>query len=276
MIDDGIKVAVLLKRSPKELRDHIVLESPQLANVENKFPVRRELVQLWCRSLKSRQWKLPRLVLLLVILMQLCLRLVGKDRGKKRDTAKERIERKVRVKEKAKPKAKERKERRKGERKARARTTARKETAAGGLSNASNGGLNRFAVTVDTVGNGPTRKLNVISGKEDDRWNLEQWYHTRHSLLFLTLDPLYRNALSGEFFPLFNLPVGLLLRMLKKTGLKSGVMIGRATGQKTGMMTGLGRLQRNNRVSGTMMRVPIGCVESLARIQIRNSRTMRK
>ena len=38
MIDDDIKVAVMLKRSPKELRDHLVLESPQLANVEFKFP----------------------------------------------------------------------------------------------------------------------------------------------------------------------------------------------------------------------------------------------
>ena len=39
VIDDDIKVAVMLKRSPKELRDHLMLESPQLANVENKFPV---------------------------------------------------------------------------------------------------------------------------------------------------------------------------------------------------------------------------------------------
>ena len=50
MIDDDIKVAVMLKRSPKELRDHLVLESPQLANVEFKFPVMRELIQHWCRS----------------------------------------------------------------------------------------------------------------------------------------------------------------------------------------------------------------------------------
>ena len=48
MVDDDIKDAVLLKRSPKELRDHLVLESPQLANVENKFPAMRELH--WCRS----------------------------------------------------------------------------------------------------------------------------------------------------------------------------------------------------------------------------------
>ena len=50
MIDDDIKAAVMLKRSPKELRDHLVLESPQLANVENKFSVMRELIQQWCRS----------------------------------------------------------------------------------------------------------------------------------------------------------------------------------------------------------------------------------
>ena len=50
MIDDDMKVAEMLKRSPKELRDHLALESPQLANVKNKFPVMRELIQHWCRS----------------------------------------------------------------------------------------------------------------------------------------------------------------------------------------------------------------------------------
>ena len=50
MIDDDIKVAVMLKRSPQQLRDHLVLESPQLANVEFKFPVMRELIQHWCQS----------------------------------------------------------------------------------------------------------------------------------------------------------------------------------------------------------------------------------
>ena len=63
-----------------------------------------------------------------------------------------------------------------------------------GTSNVSKGGLNRFVATVDTVGNRVTRKLNAISGKDDDRWNMEQWNHTRHSLLFVTLDPLCRNA----------------------------------------------------------------------------------
>ena len=37
MIDDDIKVAVMLKGSPMELRDHHVFESPQLANVEHKY-----------------------------------------------------------------------------------------------------------------------------------------------------------------------------------------------------------------------------------------------
>ena len=43
-------MAVTLKRSPKELRDHLVLESPQLANVGFKFPMMRELIQRWCQS----------------------------------------------------------------------------------------------------------------------------------------------------------------------------------------------------------------------------------
>ena len=47
-----IKVSVMLKRSPKELRDHLVLESPQSANVENKLPVMRELIQHWWLSLR--------------------------------------------------------------------------------------------------------------------------------------------------------------------------------------------------------------------------------
>ena len=55
-------------------------------------------------------------------------------------------------------------------------------------------GLNRFVARVDTAENGVTRKLNAINGKDDDRWKLDQWYRTRHSLLFLTLEPLYRNA----------------------------------------------------------------------------------
>ena len=40
-------MAVMLKR---ELRDHLGLECPQLANVKFKFPVMRELIQHWCQS----------------------------------------------------------------------------------------------------------------------------------------------------------------------------------------------------------------------------------
>ena len=110
-----------LKRSPKELRDHLALESPQLANVEKKFPVMRE--------------QLVALVSLTENL--LCSEVAnGYRRGKyhcgrcrcncvcawmvwivarKGVTARERIERKAGVEEKGK--AKGRKERRTGERK---------------------------------------------------------------------------------------------------------------------------------------------------------------
>ena len=62
MIDDDIKAAVMLKRSLKELRDHPVLESPQLANVENKFPLMLSSTGAAHEefSFKSRQWKLQR------------------------------------------------------------------------------------------------------------------------------------------------------------------------------------------------------------------------
>ena len=64
MIDGDIKVAVMLRS----------LESPQLANVEFKFPVMRELIQHWCQSRRvffpqKPQSKLQRLVLLREIQM---------------------------------------------------------------------------------------------------------------------------------------------------------------------------------------------------------------
>ena len=113
MIDDDMKGAVVLKRSPKELRDHLVLKSPLLAHVEKKFFVMRgpALVPLTKNFLTSKAangncngeyccWRF--------CCNRVCAWLVGTDRGKRKDTAKERIERK---------------ERRKGMRKARARTT---------------------------------------------------------------------------------------------------------------------------------------------------------
>ena len=50
MIGDDTKAAVMLKRSPEELGDHLVLESPQQVNVDNKSPAMREVSQHWCRS----------------------------------------------------------------------------------------------------------------------------------------------------------------------------------------------------------------------------------
>ena len=85
----------------------------------------------------------------------------------------------------------------KGERdrkKARRRETAGKEMEAGGMSNLSRDGVSPFVVTVDTVGNGVTRKLNAFNGKDDARWNLVQWYRHRHILWSLTLDLLCRNV----------------------------------------------------------------------------------
>ena len=41
------------------------------------------------------------------------------------------------------------------------------------------GELNLSLDTVDTVGNGATRRRNVTNGKEDSRCNLEYWNHTR-------------------------------------------------------------------------------------------------
>ena len=80
------------------------------------------------------------------------------------------------------------------EKKARRRETAGKEMKAGGMSNVSRDGLSPFVFTVDTVGNGVTRKLNAFNGKDDARWNLVQWYRHRHILWSLTLDLLYRNV----------------------------------------------------------------------------------
>ena len=114
------------------------------------------------------------------------------DLGTKRDTVKERAERKERGKEKEK--ARERMARRKEERKARERATAGKEREIGGTSIMIRGGWNRSVVTVFTVGNGVTRRLSALNGRGVVRWNLVQWCHILHRLLFLTLDPLCRNV----------------------------------------------------------------------------------
>ena len=149
MIDDDINVAVMLKRSPKELGDHRVLESPQLANMEFKFLVMRELVPV-TKSLLSSETANGS------CRGQYCCERFGCDSvcswlawifARKKDTVKERAERKVRGKEKAKV-------RRKEKRKARERATAGKEREIGGTSNMIRGGWNRSVVTVVTVVNG--------------------------------------------------------------------------------------------------------------------------
>ena len=77
------------------------------------------------------------------------------------------------------------------------------------------------------------------------------------------------SLLSLTLVHLFHLSVGLqLLWLLARIGLKIGVMTGSATGWKIGPKTGLGTIQRSTRVNGTMVRIPIWCVESPARVQI--------
>ena len=193
MIDDDIKVAAMLKRSPKELRDHLVLESPQLANVEFKFPAMRELIQHWCQSRRVFFPQKPPMEVATVSTaardsdVTVCavgwygiLARKGKEQRKERRKEKE--------------KARERKARRKEERKARERATAGKEREIGGTSIMIRGGWNRSVVTVVTVGNGVTRRPSALNGRGVVRWNSVQWCHFLRRLLLLTLDPLCRNV----------------------------------------------------------------------------------
>ena len=124
--------------------------------------------------------------------MRQCLQLVGMDCGTKGDTVKERVEREEREKEKEK--ARERKVRRKEERKVRERATVGKEKEIGGTSIMIRGGWNRSVVIVVIVGNGVTRRPSALNGRAVVGWNLVQWCHILHRLLFLTLDPLCRNV----------------------------------------------------------------------------------
>ena len=197
MIDDDIKVAVMLKRSPKELRDHLVLESPQLANVEYKFPVMRELIQHLCQSRRVFFPQKPPMEVAAVSTAardsDVTVSAVGwhgswheKGHGKGKSREKGKV--------KGKGKARERKARRKEERKARERATVGKRREIGGTSIMIRGGWNRSVVTVVTVGNGVTRRPSALNGRGVVRWNLVQWCHILHRLLFLTLDPLCRNV----------------------------------------------------------------------------------
>ena len=152
MIDDDIKVAVMVKRSPKELRDHLVLESPQLANVEFKFPVMRALIQHWCQSRRVFFPQKPPMEVAVV-------------------------------------------------RKARERATAGKEREIGGTSIMIRGGWNRSVVTVVNVGNGVTKRPSALNGRGVVRWNLVQWCHILHRLLFLTLDPVSQRVQAVNSSP---------------------------------------------------------------------------
>ena len=115
----------MLKRSTKELGDHLVLESPQLANVEFKFPVMRELIQHWCQSRRVFYPQKPPMEVVTVSTaardsdVTVCA--VGWH-GILARNWKEQKERR-----RGKEKARERKARRKEERKTRERATAGKE-----------------------------------------------------------------------------------------------------------------------------------------------------
>ena len=168
----------MLKRSPKELRDHLVLESPQLANVEFKLTVMRELIQHWCQS---RRVFFPQKPPMEVAAFSTAARdsdvtvpAVGwhgswHEKGHGNGTRREK------GKGKGKAKVRERKARRKEERKARERATAGKEREIGGTSSMTRGGQNRSVVTVVTVGNGVIRRPSALNGRGVVRWNSVQW-----------------------------------------------------------------------------------------------------
>ena len=249
----------MLKRSPKELRDHLVLESPQLANVEFKFPVMRELIQHWSQSRRVFFPQKPPMEVAAVSTAardsDVTVSAVGWHGSWNEKGHGEGKSRKERGKEKAK--ARERKARRKEERKARERATAGKEREIGGTSIMIRGGQNRSVVTVITVGNGVTRRPSALNGRGVVRWNLVQWCHILHRLLFLTLDPLCRNVFKLKILPLSHLSVGRNLLTMRRTGLMNGGTIRRVTGWKIGKMTGTGTIRKIVRVNGTTMKVPI-------------------
>ena len=179
-------------------------------------------------------------MLLLVILMQPCPRLVGMERGMRRDTAKERIERKERGKENAK--VKESKEKRKGERKAKARATAEKETEAGGMSNVSRGGLNRFVVTVDTLLEVVPQETSIpaMARTTPDRNLVQVASNPSQSVVSDPGSSVSQRVQAVNSSPVPPVCWSTALWMFMRIGLK----------------TGLGTIQRTTRVSGTMMRVP--------------------
>ena len=150
---------MLLNRSAKELRDHLVLESAQLANVESKFPVMRELLQQWCPSRRILSPQKPPMEIATVstTVGDSGLRLVGTDRGKNRDMAQVR------------------EMKRQGQRK------EKKEK----------GGENGKGKNNGVKGDGARNVINTAK-KTTDGTRCNGMIPV--SLLCLTLDPLYRNA----------------------------------------------------------------------------------
>ena len=147
LIED-MKVAVLLKSVPKEIRDRLVLESPQLADVDSTFPVMREVVQNWCRSRKTFA-HLRSSVQVAAMSTAASEPEASVSALGKHGAWPEKEDGKGRGKEKAM---------RKGERKEKARATAGKEKA--------DGGSNRSVVTVDSAGCWAIRRLKCSSWRE--------------------------------------------------------------------------------------------------------------
>ena len=56
-LDDDIKIAMVLKRAPNELRDHLVIETARIAD---KFPIMREIVENWSYSRRTFRNAAPR------------------------------------------------------------------------------------------------------------------------------------------------------------------------------------------------------------------------
>ena len=52
MIDDDVKVAVAMRRAPRELRDHLMLQS---AHIGDRFSIMGDIITTWMIARKSYQ-----------------------------------------------------------------------------------------------------------------------------------------------------------------------------------------------------------------------------
>ena len=123
---------------------------------------------------------------------------------------------------------------------------------------------------VDTVGNGTTRKLNEIKGKDDVQWNLVQWYRTRHILLFLTLDLLcIATHPSGENSSLLPLVCWSIIAVEDDEDWPEEWCYEWESDWMEDWREDWSWHNAEEYMSdGTMMKVPIWCGESSAQIQI--------